>query len=102
MDVHWSVHKRWVKTLGNVMWLADLRRNMYVQQREQHQCPLMPADSEPQGECDHLPNWVTVGKAKQGGSEMGKYPPCQEEWQYLSTSMMWNTPTHQKRDPHHP
>ena len=21
MDIYWSVHRRWVKTLGNVMWL---------------------------------------------------------------------------------
>ena len=44
-----------------------------------------------------------VGKAKhnKGGSETGKYPPCQEEWQHLSTSLMQNAPTHWKRDPHH-
>ena len=38
------------------------------------------AESEPKDECNHSPNWVMVGKAKQGGgSEMGKYPQCQEE-----------------------
>ena len=46
---------------------ADLRRNMYVRQREQCQCPLTLADSEPHNECNHSPNWVTVGKAKQRG-----------------------------------
>ena len=53
---------------------VDLGRNMYVRQREQHQSPLMLADSEPNDECDHSQNWVMVGKAKQnkGGSEMGK------------------------------
>ena len=34
----------------------------------------MPADSEAQDRSDHSPNWVMVGKAKQGGwSEMSKY-----------------------------
>ena len=53
----------------------------YVRQREQCQCPMMLVDSEPNNECDHSLNWVTVGKAKhnKGGSQMGKYPPCQEE-----------------------
>ena len=50
---------------------------------------------------NHSPNWVTVGKAKQkGGSEMGKYPPCQKEWWHQSASLMWNTPAHQKKNPH--
>ena len=36
-------------------------------------CPLLLADSEPEEESYHSPNWVTAGKAKQkGGSEMGK------------------------------
>ena len=48
-------------------------------QRELCQCLLTPADSEPQDECNHSQNWVMAGKAKQGGSEMGKYPLCQEE-----------------------
>ena len=49
---------------------------MYIRWREQYQCPLMLADSEPHNECNHSQNWVMVGKAKQnkGGSEMGKYP----------------------------
>ena len=30
MDIHWSVHKRWVKTLGNVMWLqTSVGTHMY-------------------------------------------------------------------------
>ena len=36
------------------------------------------------------------GQTETGGSEMGKYPPCQEEQQCLSTSLMWNAPTHQE------
>ena len=44
---------------------ADLRRNMYVRWREQCQCPLMLADSEPHDKCNHSQNWVMVGKAKQ-------------------------------------
>ena len=44
---------------------ADLRRNMYIRWREQHQCPLMLADTEPHNECDHSQNWVMVDKAKQ-------------------------------------
>ena len=42
----------------------------------------MLVDSEPKDRYGHSLNWVMVGKAKQGrGSEMGKYPPCQEEGQ---------------------
>ena len=42
---------------------ADLRRNTYIRQREQCQCPLMLGDSEPKEECDQSHNWVMVGKA---------------------------------------
>ena len=71
---------------------------MYARQREWCQCPLTLADSEPHDECDHSHDWVMVGKAKhnEGGSEMGKYAPCQEEWQHLYTFQMWNAPTHQR------
>ena len=74
VDTYQSIHRRWVKTTGNDDVAADLRRNMYIRQREWCQSPLMPAVSEPNKECDHSQNWVTVGKAKQnkGGSEMGK------------------------------
>ena len=41
---------------------------------EQCQCLLTLADSEHQDAGNHSSNWVTVGKAKQGGEgEMGKY-----------------------------
>ena len=49
-----------------VMWCGwDPGRNMYIRQKEQHQCPLTLADSEPHNECNHSQNWVTVCKAKQ-------------------------------------
>ena len=48
---------------------ADLERNMYVRQREQHQCPLTLADSDPPDKCNHSQNWVMVGKAKQNKGE---------------------------------
>ena len=43
---------------------GDLRRNTYIRWREQHQCPLTLVDSEPNDECNHSQNWVTIGKAK--------------------------------------
>ena len=49
----------------------------------------MPADSEPQDEYDHSLNWVMVGEAKQGGSEMGKYPHIRRIVM-LSPSLMQN------------
>ena len=59
----------------------------------------MPVDSEPQDGCDHSPNWVMVGKAKQGGGvKWVSTPLCQEEGQCLTTSLTWNAPTHMKRD----
>ena len=35
----------------------------------------MLADSEPQDRCDHSPNWVIVGKAKQGGGVKQVHTP---------------------------
>ena len=84
-------------------WGCRPQKEMYIRWREWPQCPLTLADSEPYDECNHAWNWVTVDKTKQnkGGSEMGKYPLCQEEWQHLSTSLMQNAPSHWKRDPRH-
>ena len=57
-----------------------------MQQREWHQCPLMPADSEPQGRHNHSPNWVMVGKAiTRWGSEIGRYTP-------LGRGKKWHLP----------
>ena len=47
-----------------------------------------------------LGHGIAKAKHNKGVSEMGKYPLCQEEWQHLSTSLMQNAPTHQKRDSH--
>ena len=77
----------------------DLRRNIYVRQREWHQGPLMLADSEPQEyKTNHQTGSWLARPNKKGGSEMSKNPLCQEEWQCQSASLMQNTPTHQKRD----
>ena len=57
-----------VKWFGCRPWKEHVRkvegRGLYL---------LMLADSEPEEECYHSPNWVKAGKAKQkyGGSEMG-------------------------------
>ena len=61
----------------------------------------MLADSEPHDDCNHSQNWVMVEKAKhnKGGSEMGKYPHVKRNDQHLSTFLMQNAPTHQKRTP---
>ena len=56
------------------------------------------ADSEPDDECDHSWNWVTVGKAKQnmGGVKWVSTPHVKRnKRQHLSTSLMQNSPTHQ-------
>ena len=88
VDVHWNIHKRWVKTLGNVMWLWTSDRTHTCGRGNNVNAPLMLADSEPQDGCKHSPKWVMVGKAKQEGGVKWVSSPCvQEEWQCLSTSL---------------
>ena len=56
----------------------------------------MLVNSEPEEECYHSLNWVMTGKAKQkhnGGSEMGKYPPCQSRKLKEPATLMQNDPT---------
>ena len=84
MDIYWSIHRGWMKTSGNMMWLQTLEGTCTVRWREWCQFLLTLADNEPHNECNHSWNWVTVGKAKQnkrGVSEMGNYPLCQEQQQ---------------------
>ena len=54
----------------------------------------MPADSEPDIECDHSQNWVMIGKAKQNkGVKWVSNPHVKRnKRQHLSTSLTWNTP----------
>ena len=46
-------------------------------------------------------SWLASPK-QGGGSEMGKYPCIGEREELASSSLMQNTPTHRKRDPHYP
>ena len=75
VDVHQSIYRRWVKTLGNVMWLQPSEgTHMYGRRNDinahwhwQIVNPMMNATTHWTGSQLARPN-------KKGGSEMGKYP----------------------------
>ena len=114
MDIHWSIHKRWVKTLGNVIWLQTLEGTHKYGGGKWCQWPIDASRwivNLKMNVTTHLTGshgWQIQIDCRQGGSEMGKYTLCQvlrNENCYnnaLSTSLMQNTPTHQKRDPYLP
>ena len=65
------------------MWYGSRYWKEYIiWWRVWHQCPLTLVDSEPQDRHGHSPNWVTAGKAKEGGGvNWVSTPQCQEEGQ---------------------
>ena len=48
MDIYWSIHWRWVKTTGKVIWLQTSRGIHVYKAKGWHLYPLMLADSEPE------------------------------------------------------
>ena len=47
VDVHWSIHRGWVKTLGNMVWCGSgcLQNCLYLVEGVDISSPLMPSDS---------------------------------------------------------
>ena len=87
MDIHWSIQKRWVKTLGNVVWL----------QTSEGTCICGRGNNVNAHWCRQIvtPRWMWpltkllawLARPNKGGSEMGKYPhvkrndnPCLPPW----------------------
>ena len=74
LDVHQSVHQRWVKTSGKVMWPWTSEGKHTCGGGNDVKAHWHWQIVKPKDEYDDSLNWVMVGKAKQRGSEMGKYP----------------------------